>query len=175
VIASNGYFTPLTTIRSVADQAHHTLDRVPLESHKLFDQASMIQVQRAMIGVSENGTARYLAERFAGKSVAAKTGTTNEARDSWVSAFSQRLLAVVWLGRDDNSPINLTGSSGALRVLSDILELQGFESFKISRDDSLSWHTIDIVDGGIVNQSCANSVLLPFPKNRIPTTRSRCQ
>ena len=38
------------------------------------------------------------------------------ARDSWFAGFSDRLLAVVWLGRDDNSPINLTGSSGALRV-----------------------------------------------------------
>ena len=72
VIANNGYFTPLTTIRSVADQDNHTLARVPLESYKLFDQASMIQVQRAMIGVTENGTARYLAERFKGRALAGK-------------------------------------------------------------------------------------------------------
>ncbi len=175
VIANNGYFTPLTTIRSVADQDNNVLGRVPLESHKLFDQAGMIQVQRAMIGVSENGTARYLAQRFAGHTIAAKTGTTNEARDSWFAGFSRRLLTVVWLGRDDNSPINLTGSSGALRVWSDIMELQGFESFKLSRDDSLGWLHINPQDGGIAQQSCADRVLLPFPKKRMPTVGSRCQ
>lgn len=175
VIASNGYFTPLTTIRSVTDQQNRTLVRVPLESLKLFDQRRMIQVQRAMIGVAEEGTASYLAERFGQQTLAGKTGTTNEARDSWFAGFSERLLGVVWLGRDDNAPIRLTGSSGALRVWADIMELQGFEPFKLTRDDDLAWLYIDTQTGGITQQGCANSVLLPIPKNRIPKTRSRCQ
>ena len=175
VIANNGYFTPLTTIRSVTDQQNRTLARIPLESHKLFDQARMIQVQRAMVGVGEQGTARYLAQRFGEQTLAGKTGTTNDARDSWFAGFSERLLSVVWLGRDDNAPIGLTGSSGALRVWADIMELQGFEPFKLSRDDSLVWRHIDALTGGISQQGCANSVLLPIPKDRIPKTRARCQ
>lgn len=175
VIANNGYFTPIRTIRSVSDQNHRNLERVPLESLKLFDQARMIQVQRAMIGVSENGTARYLAQRFAGKTLAAKTGTTNEARDSWAAGFSRRLLSVVWLGRDDNQPIKLTGSSGALRVWSEIMALQGFESFKLSRDGSLEWRHIDPFEGGITQASCSNSVLLPFPRGRLPSRKSICR
>jgi len=174
VIANNGYFTPLTTIRSVNDQQHHNLERIPLESHKLFDQARMIQVQRALIGVAESGTASYLQQRFSGRNLAGKTGTTNAARDSWFAEFTQRLLTVVWLGRDDNQPINLTGSSGALRVWSDIMELQGFESFKLSQDGSLKWRSINPENGGIVQKSCANGVLLPFPQGRLPATKSAC-
>jgi penicillin-binding protein 1B len=176
VIANDGYFTPLTTIRSVTDQHNKTLSRIPLESHKLYDPASMIQVQRAMVGVSEKGgTAGYLANRFPGKTLAGKTGTTNDARDSWFAGFSNRLLGVVWLGRDDNAPIRLTGSSGALRVWADIMELQGFRGFKLSPQDSLVWHYIDAESGGISQQGCANSVLLPIPKDRIPKLRTRCQ
>jgi penicillin-binding protein 1B len=175
VIANDGYFTPLTTIRSVTDQHNKILSRIPLESHKLFDRARMIQVQRAMVGVSEQGTARYLADRFGERTIAGKTGTTNEARDSWFAGFTDRLLGVVWLGRDDNSPIRLTGSSGALRVWADIMELQGFSDFKLTPDDSLAWHYIDTLSGGISQQGCANSVLLPIPKDRIPKLRARCQ
>ena len=175
VIANDGYFAPLTTIRTVTDQANRTLTRIPLESHKLFDSTRMIQVQRAMVGVSEQGTARYLAQRFGERSLAGKTGTTNDARDSWFAGFSDRLLGVVWLGRDDNAPINLTGSSGALRVWADIMELHGFEAFKLNKDDSLAWHYIDTLDGGISQQGCANSVLLPLPKDRIPQRRSPCK
>ncbi len=174
VIANNGYFTPLTTIRSVSDQDRQVLNRVPIDSYKLFDQAGMLQVQRAMIGVAEQGTARYLAQRFAGKSIAGKTGTTNEARDSWFAGFTSRLLNVVWLGRDDNQPINLTGSSGALRVWADIMQQQGFESFKLIRDDSLEWLPVNPRDGGITQKSCVNSVLLPFPQGRKPRLRSAC-
>jgi len=175
VIANNGYFTPLTTIRSVTDQGSRTLNRIPLDSLKLFDAARMIQVQRAMIGVSEHGTARYLAERFEERTLAGKTGTTSDARDSWFAGFSNRLLGVVWLGRDDNASIKLSGSSGALRVWADIMELQGFEAFKLTRDDSLAWRYIDPLGGGISQQKCANSVLLPVPKDRIPTARSPCK
>jgi penicillin-binding protein 1B len=175
VIANNGYFTPLTTIRRVTDQGNRTLSRIPLDSLKLFDQGRMIQVQRAMIGVTEQGTAKYLADRFEGRTLAGKTGTTSEARDSWFAGFSNRLLGVVWLGRDDNAPIGLTGSSGALRVWADIMELQGFESFRLTRDDSLAWRYIDPMSGGLSQQKCTNSVLLPLPKDRIPTERSRCK
>jgi len=175
VIANDGYFAPLTTIRSVTDQANRTLTRIPLESLKLFDRARMIQVQRAMVGVSEQGTARYLAERFGERTLAGKTGTTDDARDSWFAGFSDRLLGVVWLGRDDNAPIRLTGSSGALRVWADIMELQGFKAFKLNSDASLAWHYIDAMDGGISQQGCANSVLLPLPKDRIPQRRSPCK
>ncbi|MCG6888733.1 MAG: penicillin-binding protein 1B [Gammaproteobacteria bacterium] len=175
VIANDGFFTPLTTIRSVTDQHNQALSRIPLESFKLFDQATMIQVQRAMVGVSEMGTARYLAQRFGERSLAGKTGTTDDARDSWFVGFSDRLLSVVWLGRDDNTPIRLTGSSGALRVWADIMELQGFEPFKLSRDESLAWRYIDPQTGGISQQGCANSVLLPIPRDRIPKRHSRCQ
>jgi len=134
----------------------------------------LIQVQRAMVGVTEQGTARYLAERFGERSLAGKTGSTNDARDSWYAGFSDRLLGVVWLGRDDNTPINLTGSSGALRVWADIMALQGFEAFKLNSDERLAWHYIDALTGGISQQGCANSVLLPLPKDRIPTRRSPC-
>lgn len=175
VIANNGYFTPLTTIRSVTDQDHKSLQRIPIESVKLFDQATMIQVQRAMMGVSESGTARYLATRFPSLTLPGKTGTTNEARDSWFTGFTRRLLTVVWLGRDDNKPIHLTGSSGALRVWADVMQEQGLDSFKLTRDDSLDWRYIDAIEGGISRENCANSVLLPFPKTRMPSARSRCQ
>lgn len=175
VIANRGYFAPLTTIRQVSDQFNRTLQRIPLDSYKLFDESVMLQVQRAMIGVSEEGTAKYLAQRFKGQTLAGKTGTTNDARDSWFAGFTQRKLAVVWLGKDDNTPINLTGSSGALRVWADIMQKQGFNAFKIDRDESLEWHYINRYNGGLTKRNCNNSVLLPFPENLVPGKRSRCE
>jgi len=175
VIANRGYFSPLTTIRQVSDQYNRTLDRIPLASYKLFDESSMLQVQRAMIGVGEEGTARYLAQRFGRQTLAGKTGTTNDARDSWFAGFTQRELTVVWLGKDDNTSINLTGSSGALRVWADIMQRQGFRAFKLDRDDSLEWHYINRFNGGLTKQGCANSVLLPFPQHLVPDRRSPCE
>ena len=174
VIANNGYFTPLTAIRRVSDQRNKTLNRIPLASYKLFDQARIIQVQRALIGVSEEGTAKYLKSRFGDYTLAGKTGTTDDMRDSWFSGFSQQLLTVVWLGNDDNTPINLSGSSGALRVWAEIMQRIKIGPFKITRDDTLEWHPVNRFDGGITQQNCASSVLLPFIASRVPGKRSQC-
>ena len=174
-IANRGYFSPLTTIRQVSDQFNRTLNRIPLDSYKLFDESSMLQVQRAMIGVTEEGTAKYLARRFKGQTLAGKTGTTDDVRDSWFAGFTQRALTVVWLGKDDNTPVNLTGSSGALRVWGDIMQKLTFRAFKLDRDDTLEWRDINRIDGGLTSQGCFNSVLLPFPENLIPKERSRCE
>lgn len=174
VIANNGYFTPLTSIRRVSDAGHRELKTNPIDSVKLFDQATMLQVQRALVGVAEEGTARYLNNRFSGKTLAGKTGTTNDARDSWFAGFTDRLLSVVWLGRDDNSPVNLTGSSGALRVWADIMEQSGINAFKITRDEALEWRYVDRFNGRITRDGCTNSVLLPFTQKQLPSQRGNC-
>ncbi len=175
VIANNGYFTPLITIRLVTDAENHELKRNPVDSLKLFDQSTMLQVQRALVGVAEEGTARYLRQRFESKTLAGKTGTTNDTRDSWFAGFTERLLTVVWLGKDDNSPVNLTGSSGALRVWADIMSRKDFAAFKLTRDDELEWRHIHRREGGLTRDACADSVLLPFRKDQIPTRRSNCE
>ena len=175
VIANNGYFTPLTTIRRVTDAQNRELKRNPIDSLKLFDQSTMLQVQRALIGVAEEGTARYLQDRFQSETLAGKTGTTNDTRDSWFAGFTDRLLTVVWLGKDDNTPINLTGSSGALRVWADIMARKDFNAFKLTRDENLEWRHIHRREGGLTRDACADSVLLPFRKDQIPTKRSNCE
>lgn len=174
VIANSGYFTPLTTIRQVMDSQNQVLTRIPLYSEEIFDRQSMTQVQRAMIGVAEEGTARYLKTALPELTLAGKTGTTDDLRDSWFAGFSNRHLSVVWLGHDDNLPINLSGSSGALRVWSDIMQKLPLESVKLGAEPGLEWAWIDRLDGGKSAGHCKNAVLLPFKQYTQPDFTSHC-
>lgn len=175
VIANNGYFMPLSTIRDVSDQDYKPLQKIPVEPYQLFDKATMIQVQRAMLGVTEEGTARGLARQFPGMAIAAKTGTTNDARDSWFTAFTRQRLSVIWMGLDDNQPLGLTGASGAMRLWSAIMSRQGFDPLALSADKALSWRTIDAITGKLTDKRCLNAILLPIPVNQLPTERSSCR
>ncbi len=42
---------------------------------------------------------------FSDRQVAAKTGTTNDSRDFWVIGYTPSLVATVWAGNHDNSPM----------------------------------------------------------------------
>ncbi len=175
VIANSGYFSPLTTIREVTDDQFNLLTRIPLSSQEVFDRRAMIQLQRAMIGVTEEGTARYLKNRFEEKTFAGKTGTTNDLRDSWFAGFANRYLTVVWLGNDENHPIGLTGSSGALRVWADIMNRVDDSSLKLSPDPELEWIYVDEIKGGETKKGCENTALLPFDKGMKPDFSSECK
>ena len=65
-------------------------------------------------GVVDHGTAVGVrAARFT-RDAAGKTGTTNDSRDAWFVGFTPDLLTVVWIGRDDNRPMGLSGSQAAV-------------------------------------------------------------
>jgi penicillin-binding protein 1A len=67
-----------------------------------------------MRGVVEDGTG--VGAKALGRPVAAKTGTAQEHRDAWFVGFTPELVAGVWIGFDDHSPLGPreTGAGAAL-------------------------------------------------------------
>ena len=53
--------------------------------------------------------------------VAGKTGTTNDTRDAWFAGYSPRLVAVVWVGFDDGTPLGVSGAGAALPIWTDFM------------------------------------------------------
>lgn len=63
-----------------------------------------------------------------GKTVAVKTGTTNDRRDNWAVGWTSSVVVGVWVGNNDNSPIKAvsSGVSGATPIWRRIMvELMG--------------------------------------------------
>jgi penicillin-binding protein 1B len=98
------------------------LNRYPLAVESVVSAEAAYLTQWAMRRVVTQGTATWLNTRLpSGLAVAGKTGTTNDMRDSWFAGFSGDKVVVAWVGRDDNKPMGLSGSAGALRVWGDIV------------------------------------------------------
>ncbi len=54
---------------------------------------------------------------------AAKTGTTDDNRDSWTMGYTPNLVAGVWVGNNDNSQMkSVTGALGAAYIWHDFME-----------------------------------------------------
>ncbi len=67
-------------------------------------------LNRMLVAVIETGTGKNAALNSI--SAAGKTGTSQDYRDAWFIGFAGDYTAAVWLGNDDNAPMdNVTGGS----------------------------------------------------------------
>lgn len=59
-----------------------------------------------------------------GYTVSVKTGTTNEKRDNWTAGFTPSYVTIVWVGNNDNTPMDpylTSGITGAAPIWHDIM------------------------------------------------------
>ena len=75
----------------------------------VYDVAHAGDMVRMMEGVITHGTATRAAF---GRPAAGKTGTTQNWRDAWFMGFTPDWMCGVWIGNDDNTPMNkITGGA----------------------------------------------------------------
>ncbi|HET7663921.1 MAG TPA: penicillin-binding protein 1B [Rhodanobacteraceae bacterium] len=114
-IASGGHALPLVAVRGVTDSHGKTLRRYRVHQDKAEYQLPIKLITYAMQQVALRGTASTIASSGMGwLHAAGKTGTSDSQRDSWFAGFTGNRLGVFWMGRDDNKPTHLWGSSGSL-------------------------------------------------------------
>ena len=122
-LAAGGFRTPLRTIREVLDEHARPLQRYPLTVQRAVEAGPVYLLATAMQEVVRSGTGRPLAGFVPSEvGVAGKTGTTDGLRDSWFAAFTGDMVAVAWVGWDDNKPTGLSGAAGALRVWGELMK-----------------------------------------------------
>lgn len=81
---------------------------------------------------------------------------------------------MVWVGKDDNTPMGLTGSSGALRVWSQLIHPIAHRSYTPSITSDIDFHVIDNETGWLAEMACENAIQLPFIKGSAPQQISPC-
>jgi len=140
-LATSGFNTPLRTIREVTDASGEALTRYSLKVDQVADPAAVHLVQYAMQETMREGTGKSAYYTVPNElSLAGKTGTTDDGRDAWFAGFSGDLLAVVWVGRDDNGSTSLTGASGALPVWSRFMAQVPQHGFSPVMPDGVSYY-----------------------------------
>lgn len=89
-----------------------------------------------------------------GKTVAVKTGTTDQKRDNWTIGYTPSFVVGVWVGNNDNSPMNPTIASGVTgaspiwnKIMTEVLKGKKDEAFV--KPDGVVAVQIDSFGGGM--------------------------
>jgi len=160
-IANQGVAEKTHAIERIVSARGETLWQFqPLEQQIISTQAAYL-LDFALNKVTTTGTARSLTWRLNGSNLAGKTGTSNDQRDSWFIGYDNELLVTTWLGRDDNKPTKLTGSSGALVLFAEFMNKVGTVSRQTKLPANVALVHFDNKSGKAVAQACDNSQLLP--------------
>jgi penicillin-binding protein 1B len=175
-IASHGVHTPLRTIVDIADHEANPIARYPVTARAAFDSRVMHLLHYSMMEVVQEGTGKAVYQQLPKTyKVAGKTGTSNDLRDSWFAGFGGDYLAVVWLGRDDNKTVGLTGSSGALKVWRQFMAVASHEPVSLQQPPGIVYQWVDEASGKLSRSVCDGARYMPFLQGTAPTERVSCE
>ena len=109
-IANGGYAVWPHAVKEIYSRDGFQLyQREQSAQNRIVDPQTIDGIRDMLEKVVKSGTGyRAQIKGFA----AGKTGTSQDNRDAWFAGFTNDLVAVVWLGNDDNSPMNGIYGSG---------------------------------------------------------------
>jgi len=89
-----------------------------------------------------------------GRTVAAKTGTTDDKRDNWTAGYTKERVVIVWVGNNDNTPMHPTlasGVTGAAPIWNRIMKaaIADLPNFSFEQPSHVLEMEIDAYGGGI--------------------------
>jgi len=126
VFANQGYKMPINYFQKIEDNTGNTLREVTPFKIKEIDPA----IAYIISDILSDNFARTFAFgpgsslEIPGYKVAVKTGTTNDKKDNWTIGYTPEFLVVVWVGNNDNTPMNpylTSGITGAAPIWNKVM------------------------------------------------------
>jgi penicillin-binding protein 1B len=174
-IAAGGFSVPLRSLIAVQTADGNELVRYPLRMVPQPNREAIAVLNYALTQVVEQGTASALPGLLAQSgTIAGKTGTTNDRRDSWFVGYTRNQVAVSWVGEDDNRPAGVTGSNAAMQLWGRLFRQLPIESVDLRMPDGAYWLWVDRNSGLLTLEDCEGAVQIPFVDGSGPAQSTAC-
>lgn len=109
----------ITRITNVEDGRVLYERKTPKSYTRMFDARQIASLSKMMENVVNNGTGRGAQLPYP---ASGKTGTSQDSRDAWFAGYTDKVISVVWLGNDDNSPMRgITGGGLPAQIWKNVM------------------------------------------------------
>jgi penicillin-binding protein 1B len=119
ILANDGVRTEPMFIRNVVNLQGQSLEENSIRSRRALDPRVAYLVTSMMEDVINRGTGATVRARGFNAPAAGKTGTS---RDGWFAGYTTNLLAIVWVGFDDNRDLGLSGGNAPAPIWADFMK-----------------------------------------------------
>lgn len=137
---------------------------------RVIDPMSAYQMVSIMEGVITRGTATVL--KPLGRTLAGKTGTTNDAKDVWFVGFSPDLAVGVYLGFDKPKSLGTSATAGqyAAPIFRDFMKeaLAGKPNLQFRVPPGIKFIRVNSATGQRTSAGDPQAILEPFKPNTAP-------
>jgi penicillin-binding protein 1B len=171
VIADQGLRATARATKKVVDRDGHPIERNPVAVTRVVSPQAAYLVTHLMEGVLQRGTGQRARALGFTRPAAGKTGTTNESRDAWFAGFTPDLVAVVWVGFDQDRALGLTGAQAALPIWTRFMKdaTAGYPPASFVPPAGVALVRIDPYTGALATPSCPQTIDEAFWKGQEPT------
>ena len=173
-IANNGEYISPTFYLRVTDKDDNIVYEPNQEKRRVMSEQNAYIEQNILTQtvVGGNGTAKYCAIK--GMDVAAKTGTTNNDFDRWLSGFTPYYTASVWYGYDKKNAAVVYGNGNPAgriwaAVMSEIHE--PLENAKFVEPEGIIKKSVCRYCGLLASESSGSTYVELFTAESVPTER----
>jgi penicillin-binding protein 1B len=119
ILANGGVRTEPMFIRNVVNAQGEALEQNAVRSRRALDPRVAFLVTSLLEDVIDHGTGATVRSRGFDAPAAGKTGTS---RDGWFAGYTSNLLAIVWVGFDDNRDLGLSGANAPAPIWADFMK-----------------------------------------------------
>lgn len=161
-LATDGCYKDLTTLRTIIKDGKVVYEREDQRRDATLDPKDSYLTMFVMTEATKIGTGRRIGNLFPNTTIATKTGTTNDSRDTWSVGIDNDQVVATWVGFDDNKSTGLFGSSGAMRVYGKFLQERGVNSLELRKPEGVKFVNFNS-QGNIVSDACRGGNLRYLP------------
>ncbi len=144
---------------------------IRLSAERVISPETAYLITNLMESVVQNGTGQLA--KSLGRPAAGKTGTTNDLKDAWFAGFFPQLVAVTWVGFDQERPLGSkeTGARAALPAWVAFMDAvaKRYPPREFPVPDSIEFRPIDAATGLLVPEENPQAVIEAFAPGTAPT------
>lgn len=119
IFANHGEYVKPQLLVSIQDEHGGEVFHQKPDTRQVLDPRVAFMMVNMLEEVIRSGTAAQVRARGFTLPAAGKTGTSH---DGWFAGFTSKLLCVVWVGFDDNRPLEMEGAHSALPVWTEFMK-----------------------------------------------------